>query len=466
MGRWTQRAPGWLLWLLFVTIATCFVLLPLGRFVLVLSPSPEHYDFVRMVLIAVLVGWMLARPVLVAVTDLRRPATPEPSDTGVTVVIPCHNASRKIGRTVSSLVRQTHRPIEIVLVENNSSDVTWEVLQRLVARYPEVRVFTVGEHRDVYAASIAINRGVMAASHDVILRLDDDTQIATDAVARALAELESQAAVAVACNLRTANPQDSVWTRLQAIEYLFAMDVDRRAQDLFGSIVCCSGGMAMFKREAITRSGGFVFAPPQVSEDMDMTLKSHRLGHVTIAPEAIGFTEVPVSLKDLFRQRFRWGISGTVSLYLHRRGLLNRSYWHAGAVGFIGLPIRAAIALRDLLAPIVLLDMYLLLAHDGPFWMGALLVSRAVILWVEMLLLLPALHWEASRQGLGHWWLSPLFVLLYGPILLLARFLGTWAGVKHIMDLRRDLDRVEAGLRSDSTSPDEGRPLAVGWVGS
>jgi cellulose synthase/poly-beta-1,6-N-acetylglucosamine synthase-like glycosyltransferase len=447
LGRWTARAPTWLLRFGFVTTTAFGVVLPYGHFALSVSLGPDQYSYIRLATIVSLCVWFLGRPVLVTLTDVRRPGTALPPPNGVTVVVPCFNASGKIGSTVRCLLKQTHRPLEIVLVENNSTDDTWQVIQALAATYAEVRAFSVGEQPDVYAASVAINHGVDNATHEVILRLDDDTTIAGDAIARALAEMRSQHAVAVACNLRIANPRASIWTRLQAIEYLFAMDIDRRTQDLFGSILCCSGGMAMFRRETILQSGGFVSHPREVSEDMDMTLKSHRLGHVTIAPEAIGFTQTPERFRALLKQRFRWGISGIVSLYLHRRGLLNRSYWHTGPIGFVGLPMRAATALRDLLAPIFLLDLYLLISHDGPVWLGVILGLRIVILWLEMLLLRPALHWRDSYQGLAHWWLAPVFVLVYGPLLLAARFGGTWAGVAHVRELKRrgDLVGAEAG---------------------
>jgi cellulose synthase/poly-beta-1,6-N-acetylglucosamine synthase-like glycosyltransferase len=449
MGKWTGKAPTWLLWLLFLAIVFFGVAVPSAHLLLAEVLPGVPYGYLRLAIGITFAIWMVGRPLLVVAVDRRRPDTPRPPTVGVSVVIPCYNASDEIGTTVRSLLRQTHRPLEIVLVENNSTDRTRAVLAELARLHPEVTAHTVGMQPGVYAASVAINHGVAVAKHDVILRLDDDTHIREDAVARALAEMEAQGAVAVACNLRTANPHASVWARLQSVEYLFAMDIDRRAQAVFGSILCCSGGMALFRRQTILRGGGFVSHPREVSEDMDMTLKHHRQGHVAIAPEAIGFTEVPVSLTALVRQRFRWGVSGTVALYLHRRGLLNRSYWHTGAIGFIGLPIRAAIEMRDLLAPLFLLDLYLLIHHDGMGWLVALLAMRMALIWAQMACLRPALHREASLQGLSSWWLSPFFVLVYGPILLAARFAGSWAGVSHVRELRRQGDAVAShGLSS------------------
>jgi biofilm PGA synthesis N-glycosyltransferase PgaC len=391
-----------------------------------------------------IVTWCLVRPLAVSITDWFRPPTPAAPALGVSVVIPCHNAAAVVEHTVDTLLRQTFRPIEIVLVENASTDRTWDLVRALAARHPEVKALRVSPTPGSYAASVAINHGVVNASYPLILRLDDDTTIRHDAVECAVAEIEARGAAAAACNLRLSNPQASMWTRLQALEYLLAMDLDRRAQNLVRSILCCSGGMAMFRRDVILRAGGFVSAPREVSEDMDMTLKSHRLGRVTIAPEAIGFTEAPESLEALIRQRFRWSISGTVALYIHRRGIANPSYWHDGLVGFLGLPFRALVALRDLLAPVYLLDLSLLLAHDGPVWIALLLGGRMALMSLEMVLLRPALHREASLQGLYSFWLIPLFVLLYGPLLLATRFAGTWTALWHVRELRLKQEALQS----------------------
>jgi hypothetical protein len=55
---------------------------------------------------------------------------------------------------------------------------------------------------------------------------------------------------------------------------------------------------------------------------------------------------------------------------------------------------------------------------------------------------------------LRYWWLTPFFTLVYGPVLLLTRFFGTWSGITHVLALRRKEDRLEhAGLRRGYMAP-------------
>jgi cellulose synthase/poly-beta-1,6-N-acetylglucosamine synthase-like glycosyltransferase len=315
-----------------------------------------------------------------------------------------------------------------------------EVLRQLEREHPEVRAFSVKTRRGEYAASVAVNFGVSQASHDIIVRMDDDTIMAPDAVAQAIPPLVSGEAVATTCNLRVANVTRSLWTRLQSLEYLFAMELDRRSQVLVQSVLCCSGGLAVFLRATVLEAGGFCSMPRWVSEDIDMTMKHHRLGLIAVKPKAVGYTAVPETLWQLMRQRYRWAISGTVALYLHRRGLARSRYWHDGRIGFFGLPLRAVMALRDLASPLYGYYLVLLLARGGALWFGAILVSQMVMMGMQLLILSGALH---SRQGAAYWFLIPLFTLVYGPVLLIVRFAGTGAGLVLVLALRRKEDRLQ-----------------------
>jgi cellulose synthase/poly-beta-1,6-N-acetylglucosamine synthase-like glycosyltransferase len=395
----------------------------------------------RSAIFGLLAVWYLGRPLAVVIVDrfLRPARQAGPSSPGVSVIVPCHNSAASIGETVRSVLRQEHRPVEIILVENKSTDGTWDVLIALERRYSEVRVYWIPPEPGEYAASIALNVAVERAIYPVILRLDDDTFLAPGALNAVLRALQAPDAVAVACNLRVANSEESIWTRLQALEYLLAMEVDRRSQALVQSVLVCSGGMQVFLRDVVRRSGGYVAVPREVSEDMDMTLKAHRAGRVVVAPDAIGLTRVPATLPALLRQRRRWAISGTVGLWLHRRGILRRRYWYHGMIGFVGLPMRLVQFFRDLLPIVLVVDTFLLL-HDRVEWVALFLIARMTLVAGQVLLVRPALR---CRQAATSWYLAPFFTLVYGPLLLVSRFLGTVAGVLHVLGLREKLAVLE-----------------------
>jgi cellulose synthase/poly-beta-1,6-N-acetylglucosamine synthase-like glycosyltransferase len=404
-------------------------------------------------IIGSLVAWFLGRPLIVRLTARRSAqSTRTRATAGVSVVVPCHNAAAKLPGTLRSLLAQTARPLEIVFVENNSTDNTLEVLRQLELKHPEVRAFSVKTRPGEYAASVAVNYGVSQATHDIIVRMDDDTIMTPDTVAQAIPPLVRGEAVATTCNLRVANETRSLWTRLQALEYLFAMELDRRSQVLVQSVLCCSGGLAVFLKSTVLKAGGFCSMPRWVSEDIDMTMKHHRLGLIAVRPKAVGYTAVPETLRQLMRQRYRWAISGTVALYLHRRGLARSRYWYDGRIGFFGLPLRALMAFRDLISPVYGYYLALLFVRGGAMWLGAILGAQMLLMGAQLFILAGVLH---SRQGAAYWFLIPFFTLLYGPVLLAVRFVGTWAGVRQVLELRRKEDR----LQHEGLAPGRGRTV-------
>jgi cellulose synthase/poly-beta-1,6-N-acetylglucosamine synthase-like glycosyltransferase len=307
-----------------------------------------------------------------------------------------------------------------------------------------VRVARVDVHRWEYACSVAINVGVRMARFESIIRMDCVTVMGPTMIEEAVRELARPGTSAVAVNLRLANAGASIITRLQSIEYLLAMELDRRFQVLFGSVVCCSGGLSAYRRSTILDAGGFCSAPKWVSEDLDMTMKAHRLGHVRMAPGSIGFTSAPRSLAGILRQRMRWGNTGIVAFYLHHRGIGRRSYWFDGRIGFFGLPWLGVIKLRDIMAFSYAVIVVLAVLLGGWRWLAVFAAVRMLAMVAQLLLLLPVLR---CRQGASCFWLVPVFVCLYGPLVLAARCAGAWRGLRDIRRLRRQIvQREHAGL--------------------
>ncbi|CUA95605.1 glycosyltransferase family 2 protein [Thiomonas bhubaneswarensis] len=85
----------------------------------------------------------------------------------VSVLIPAYNAQATIAQTLDSLLAQTHRHLEIVVVDDGSTDATWEVLQPYADRVRLIRQANAG-------IGAARNVSVQAARGDYIALLDAD----------------------------------------------------------------------------------------------------------------------------------------------------------------------------------------------------------------------------------------------------------------------------------------------------
>lgn len=107
----------------------------------------------------------------------------------VTVVITCYNYAHYLGDAIESALAQTHQPLEVIVVDDGSTDNTWEV----AARYP-VRVVTQTNQ----GLSAATNAGVRASTGEFVVRLDADDVLYPTFVEETLAALEQYPRAALA----------------------------------------------------------------------------------------------------------------------------------------------------------------------------------------------------------------------------------------------------------------------------
>ncbi|GAB6053423.1 glycosyltransferase [Magnetospira thiophila] len=101
----------------------------------------------------------------------------------VSVILPCYNARDTVAETIRSVYAQDHKNIELILVDDGSTDGTGEVLRELVADHPQTRIITT-ENRGVYSAR---NTALAACNGDFIAFIDADDVWFPDKISRQLA---------------------------------------------------------------------------------------------------------------------------------------------------------------------------------------------------------------------------------------------------------------------------------------
>lgn len=89
----------------------------------------------------------------------------------VTTIIPVYNRSEMLQEAVRSVLEQTYRPIEIILVNDGSTDNTAEVLDRMAAEYPDLIKVV---HKDNGGPGLAREAGRIVARGEYIQYLDSD----------------------------------------------------------------------------------------------------------------------------------------------------------------------------------------------------------------------------------------------------------------------------------------------------
>ena len=176
------------------------------------------------------------------------------SRASVSVIIPTFNGGSGLYRSIASLRRQTLLPVEIIVVDDGSTDQTRSVAEQARALGLVDMVICHGTR---CGRSAAINAAARFAVGDLLLTVDADTVFEATAVARLAAVFDDPRVAGASCSIAISNEHDSLWTGLQSVEYLMSITAGRSILDVVGAIACLSGASSMYRRSvpAPGRSG-------------------------------------------------------------------------------------------------------------------------------------------------------------------------------------------------------------------
>jgi peptidoglycan/xylan/chitin deacetylase (PgdA/CDA1 family)/glycosyltransferase involved in cell wall biosynthesis len=272
--------------------------------------------------------------------ELPRPRSFHPP---VSILVPAFNEAKGIEPAVRSLAGSDYPQFEVIVVDDGSSDDTAEIVEGL--GLSNVRVLRE-ENR---GKAEALNTGLAAARHDLIVAVDADTQFEPQTVRNLVMPFAAEEVGAVAGNTKVGN-RGGLLGRWQHIDYVMGFNLDRRLYDSLDCMPTVPGAIGAFRREALEPAGGF--SSDTLAEDTDITIALGRDGwRVVYVEDARGYTEVPDTLAGLWRQRYRWSFGTMQSAWKHRRAIFRRE---GGGVGRLGLPYLIGFQiLLPLLAPLI-----------------------------------------------------------------------------------------------------------------
>ena len=177
----------------------------------------------------------------------------------ISVVIPCYNRARTIGEAIASVHAQTRAPLELIIVDDGSSDASAEIAERAGAR-----VVRLSENRGNAAAR---NVGIQTAAGDVIAWLDSDDYWDSHHLATVAALLDRYPDAAVAsAAVRFVGTRSGTWHG--AVPEGPPTNVARRA--FYATVIPMSS--AIVRRDALIDVGGFD-ETERVAVDFDIWLR-------------------------------------------------------------------------------------------------------------------------------------------------------------------------------------------------
>ena len=205
----------------------------------------------------------------------RRGQALPPISAPITVLVPAYNEARVINATIASLLTQETgmgRTVRVLVIDDGSSDDTAAVARALYGGHPQVEIYSFPNG----GKASALNHGLRLANTEVVVVIDADTVLAPGALTCLAAHFADPRVAAVAGNAKVGN-RVNLLTRWQALEYITAQNVERRAMALLNCVSVVPGAIGAWRREVLVGLGGF--ASDTLAEDADLTLRVLAAGH-------------------------------------------------------------------------------------------------------------------------------------------------------------------------------------------
>ena len=295
----------------------------------------------------------------------------------IAFVVPAYNEERSIVDSVQSLLAMNYPRVELVVVNDGSTDGTLKTLVEAFGLIAIARDFDDAlPHqpiRGIFRASReprlivvdkknggkadALNCAINLARSPLVCAIDADSLLEPESILRAVKPFvdDPERTIGVGATVRVANGclishgrvlevglARSFLARLQTIEYLRAFLMARLAWSEIGLLTIVSGAFGVFRRQAVIEVGGY--STETVGEDFELVVKMHRYMRehgrdyrIEFIPEPVCWTEVPETLSSLGRQRARWHRGAMETFFTHRKMLGRRRYGRIGLVGYTNM---------------------------------------------------------------------------------------------------------------------------------
>jgi GT2 family glycosyltransferase len=300
-------------------------------------------------------------------------------------LVPAHNEEGRIGdciRAIDSCAGESAARVTIYVVENGSTDATYEEARESLAqcRYARGVLLTSSTELKSRAKAHALNTGLAAATEPVIVRVDADTFVSRSMLNQ-IAPYFSDPEVGGVGTVPLPH-KVTIWIeRMRTLEVYYGAAFKRTAQGAVDAIPVLPGATVAYRRELMVGLGGF--SEGILGEDSDITVRVGRLGYQIVSDPAIKvFSEQPQNFSELREQRMRWSC-GLFHMIGHNRSTIFRLQ---GLRGTWTLPWACFVMFRKLmLIPFAIAALALIVAGHSLFPLREIAAAGAITLGAQII---------------------------------------------------------------------------------
>ncbi len=343
-----------------------------------------------------------------------RPAPDRGHRPRVSVIVPAFNEEDGIIGTIESCFASRYPAdrFEVIVVNDGSTDGTWDRILEAKRRFPELYAVDLGRN---YGKRGAMAEGMRRATGEVFAFVDSDSYLDADCLRFLVAPFADQRIGAVVGHADVRNRESTMWARMQAVRYWSAFRVIKATESMFGgTVICASGCCAAYRASVVLELlpawefQRFLGQPATFGDDRALTNRVLRTHRVVYQENALAETVVPERLRVFFRQQLRWKKSWLrenlyVIRFIWRKHPLGALFTYAGVAFPFIAPFVVAHAVTNVAGSVGTLWFYLV----GSYAMAVLY----------------SLYYLVRRPD-GLWFHGVTFVALYMTVLVFQTYWG------------------------------------------
>lgn len=200
------------------------------------------------------------------------------SSPAVSVVVPAYNGERTVLRTVNSIVRQSYRPLQLIVIDDASKDSTASLVENFVKENGFLDTFKLVKHDVNLGLSRSLNDGFREADSDFVLILHQDCELVIDDwIERAMAIIADEKVAVVTGYYGISDEKDA--TFVKRTFGVLRKQFHTHPKVANDEVTFSEGKCDLFRKNLLLEIGGFPVNYRIAGEDLIVSYKLRRLGY-------------------------------------------------------------------------------------------------------------------------------------------------------------------------------------------
>jgi poly-beta-1,6-N-acetyl-D-glucosamine synthase len=363
----------------------------------------------------------------------------------VSLVVPVHNESVVIERTLDCLIKLDYAALQIIVADDGSTDDTLERIYAYKRAHDPRDILHVFAQPNGGKADVLNNAIRAMATGELIMCLDGDSVLAPDAITKSVDYFRDPRVVATASNVNIL-PDRRLLGLVQRYEYLISYHI-KKAHNAFNIEYIIGGIGSMFRRNVLDEVG--LYDTNTMTEDIDLTLKilakkGNRTQRLAYAHDAITFTEAVPSFRSLVRQRYRWKYGRLQTFYKNYRLFFSRDKKHSFGLSWFFLPLALWQEVLFFFEPLIVTVIIAVTIHYRSPW--TLLPAMIIVSGFVIANILGTVHLSWRGKALLSLMAPLVYVFMY--IVSVVEYIALLQAIVGLPRLRKSISGEQVTWRS------------------